>query len=122
MLLSKIRTDSSKNNTQQRIANTAIALGVGVISLTASIAPAFAARTGIDFDRYCKSQYQRNGMMAWTQLNGRTVYDWSCAQRQPNGRVQQFGINVGHACAVQQNTWRHGFTNFNNPYSWFCQR
>jgi hypothetical protein len=122
MLLSKIQTDSSKSNIQQRIASTAIALGVGVISLTASIAPAFA-RSGLDLDRYCKSQYQRNGMLAWVRLNGRTVYDWSCIRYNPVSRSQQrLGINVGHACAVQRNTWDHGFTNRNDPNSWYCGR
>jgi hypothetical protein len=109
-------------NLRQRITKFGLAVSIAATSLAASITPALAARYGIDFDRYCKSQYQRNGMVAWTQLNGNTAYNWSCAQRQPNGRVQQFSINVGHACAVQQNTWRHGFTNFNNPYSWYCER
>jgi hypothetical protein len=98
---------------------------IGVIIVTAtttSISPALAARYGIDFDRYCKSQYQGNGMAAWTRLDGNTVYDWYCDQRQPDGKVNRFGINVGHACAVQRNTWSHGFSNRNNPYSWYCER
>ena len=122
MLQSKIPTDSPTSNIKQRIVNTVIAIGVGVTSVTASIAPAFAARYGSNFDSYCKSQYQNNGMAAWTQLNGGTVYDWKCAQRQPNGTVKQFGINVGHACSVQQRTWSHNFSNRNNPYSWYCER
>jgi hypothetical protein len=91
-------------------------------SLMTSIPPVLAARSGVDLDRYCKSMYATQRMAAWTQLNGRTVYDWSCAQRQPNGQVKQYGINMGHVCAVQRGTWDHNFTGRNNPYSWYCGR
>lgn len=97
-------------------AGVAFASSIGI----GSISSALAARSGVDLDSYCKSMYATQRMAAWTQLNGRTVYDWSCAQRQPNGQVKQYGINIGHVCAVQRGTWDHNFADRNNPYSWYC--
>lgn len=109
-------------NIKQRITKLCLAASIAAASLAASITPALAARTSLDLDRYCKSMYATRGMAAWTQLNGGTVYNWSCAQRQPNGQVRQYSIDTRHVCAVQRGTWDSGFTNYYNPYSWYCGR
>ena len=99
-------------------AEVAFASSIGI----GSIPSALAVRSDVDLDGYCKYMYGRLGRTAWTELNGRTVYDWSCAQRLPNGRVNQYGIDMGHVCAVQRGTWDHNFADRNNPYSWYCGR
>ena len=66
-------------------------------------------KVGIDLNRYCKKNFGSNSKAV---LNGKTALDWVC---QTNN-----GINAKQACQQQHGTKRTGYTDKNNPYSWYC--
>jgi len=72
-------------------------------------------RVGVNMDAYCKRQY---GQAFASKVIGATVGDWVCQTSDHDRRP----ISVKQACIWQQNTERHGFTDRNNPLSWYCER
>ena len=72
-------------------------------------------RVGVNMDAYCKRQY---GQSFTAAVIGPTVGDWVC-QTSPNDRR---GISVKQACLWQQNTGVVGYTNVNDPLSWYCEK
>ncbi len=72
-------------------------------------------RTGVNMDAYCKRQY---GQAFASVVIGSTVGDWVC-QTSPHDRRP---ISVRQACLWQQNTAIHGYTNANDPGSWYCEK
>lgn len=72
-------------------------------------------RVGVNMDAYCKRAY---GQDFSSKLIGPTVGDWVCETDPHNTR----GINVKQACIWQQGTDRVGYTDVNNPLSWYCEK
>jgi hypothetical protein len=73
-------------------------------------------RVGVNMDAYCKRQY---GQSFSSRVIGSTVGDWVCQGSNPNDRRP---INVRQACIWQQNTNVVGYTNVNDPLSWYCEK
>jgi hypothetical protein len=73
-------------------------------------------RVGVNMDAYCKRQY---GQQFSAAVIGPTVGDWVCQTSNVNDRRP---ISVKQACLWQQNTSVVGYTNVNNPYSWYCEK
>ncbi|MBD2152828.1 S-layer homology domain-containing protein [Pseudanabaena sp. FACHB-1277] len=80
------------------------------------------SRVRADFESYCRKTYLNPsiGTNAWATLNGRTVYTWTCDQRFSNGQIRQNAIDVNQVCISQTGSPKHGFTNQNDPHSWYC--
>ncbi len=72
-------------------------------------------RTGVNMDAYCKRQY---GQSFSSQVIGPTAGDWVC-QTGPHDRRP---ISVKQACLWQQGTAIHGYLNYNDPGSWYCEK
>jgi hypothetical protein len=73
-------------------------------------------RVGVNMDAYCKRQY---GQGFASRVIGSTVGDWVCQAANPNDRRP---INVKQACLWQHNTSVVGYTNVNDPGSWYCEK
>lgn len=72
-------------------------------------------RVGVNMDAYCKRQFGQSFSAA---VIGATVGDWVC-QTGPHDRRP---IDVRQACIWQQNTNVVGYTNRNDPLSWYCEK
>lgn len=73
-------------------------------------------QVGLDLNRYCKDNF---GSRFVANLNGSTVYDWGCMIP---GTQERRNMQLKSACMQQHGTQKVGFTNQNDPYSWYCEK
>lgn len=97
----------------------------GVAAVTGlAVAPASAIDRGVSMERACNVQYSGINDVAHAYVgNPRDVYSWYCATTDGK-RVYRWGdIDVRKACVNQYgSSWRAGFSDRNNAYSWYCRK
>ena len=72
-------------------------------------------RVGVNLTAYCQRKF---GNTFKAVVHGHTTGDWSCQTDDNNRRP----ISVVEACQQQQGTSKVGYTNVNDPLSWYCEK
>lgn len=88
---------------------------------TIAVAPSASATGlgGISAASYCKWKY------GWDDTaHGNNVMSWQCVARGSAGVTYVFGgVDMNKQCVRQYGAGAVAkYTNFNNPYSWYCTR
>lgn len=94
--------------------------GVLLAGILATSAPASASSYlgGVDMQRACDTQNPAMGLRAVVK-DQHNAYSWRCVS--PWG--YSVGIDVNRECVTQYGGGAYaGLWNWQNPYSWFCQR
>ena len=91
-------------------------LGLG--GATAVAAPASAATGPVNMQAACNEQYPGQGRIAKVRTNN--VFGWKCVTGVVP--VADGDIDVWRQCRIQYgNPNAYGaYSDFNNPYSWYC--
>jgi hypothetical protein len=91
-------------------------LGLG--GITATAVPAFASTGPVSMQAACDNQYPGQGRIAKVRTNN--VYGWKCVTGVVP--VADGDIDVWRQCRTQYGNPNASasWTNFNNPYSWYC--
>jgi hypothetical protein len=104
--------------TTSRLLTITAATLIGLGSVTALPGPASAATGSVSMQAACDNQYPAQGRIAKVRTNN--VYGWKCVTG--SVPVADGDIDVWRQCRTQYNNPNAygGFTNYNNPYSWYC--
>jgi hypothetical protein len=94
------------------------ALLAGVAGTAIVSEPAAAATGGVDMQAACNNQYPGQGRRAAVRVNN--VYGWRCVTGVVP--VADGNIDVWRQCRTQYNnpSAYGAYSNYNNPYSWYC--
>jgi hypothetical protein len=82
-----------------------------------AVSPASAATGGVDMQAACNNQYPGQGRIA--KIRTWNVYGWKCTSGAVP--VADGNIDVWRQCRAQHGAnATGGYTNYSNPYSWYC--
>lgn len=95
------------------LAATTAGLGVGLASAPAASAATYLG--GVNVAMACIIQHGNTT----AKVIYPNVMGWRCVA--PNGA--QYGVSMNQACVYQYGAGAYSaYVNFNNPYSWYCER
>ncbi|MFN7413412.1 MAG: hypothetical protein ACK5RT_05810 [Dolichospermum sp.] len=98
-------------------AGVAFASSIGIGSISSALANSIDPDPGLD--KCYKYMYHLLNGTASIKPDGRTTYDWACAERLPNGRINKYRIDLS-SCMKKKGNGIFVVRSEREPYSWYC--